>query len=673
MMRFFWMTFLPLSAAGGAAALLLWLARPALRRFAHIQWSVPVLTAALCLFVLPLPVFAMPGAWNAPAQAVQSSVGTVLPAEAAASEPLFVMTELPTAADKLLRAAPQEHISMLWGLVPAFWLAGVLCVTLALWAEYRRFTRHLAREARPVEDAAVRRCMAHAAKAGGFSRRVGLYVCGALATPVAVGVLRPRIYLPADWAADETLEYALRHECMHLRRGHLVYKLAAQAVCVVHWFNPAAWLLRRMMSEACEFGCDRAVARMLDGAQRKEYCAAMLCAAADVRAAGLASAFASPAGLLRSRMEAVLAPQERTARQFTAVALCTAAAVLAAGLTACAADEAAERVSGSLPKPQTAEPAGTGEEALKIRNALPENSAPGLSESVLTLETSRPPVWPVPEYEYIGTQFGAGHRGTDIAAREGAEILAVWDGTVLEAEYHENWGDYVLLDHGGGIITRYAHCSELLVQPGDTVKAGEAVARVGNTGVASGNHCHLELERNGVLLDPMQKLSAPRDETPRTQARQPEPQNTETWLPPDNELIKERLAGTTGVWPVPEYTFVSRSVGRYHRGVDIAAKKGADIVAPFSGTVTRAEDGEETQYWVYGKYVEIALDGDPGVRVRLTHCSELLVQPGDTVRAGQLVARVGSTGNSTGNHCHLELLADEYYTDPELILTRPAP
>ena len=102
MMRFFWMTFLPLSAAGGAAALLLWLARPALRRFAHIQWSVPVLTAALCLFVLPLPVFAMPGAWNAPAQAVQSSVGAVLSAGAAASEPLFVMTELPPAADKLL-------------------------------------------------------------------------------------------------------------------------------------------------------------------------------------------------------------------------------------------------------------------------------------------------------------------------------------------------------------------------------------------------------------------------------------------------------------------------------------------------------------------------------------------------------------------------------------------
>ena len=179
MMRFFWMTFLPLSAAGGAAALLLWLARPALRRFAHIQWSVPVLTAALCLFVLPLPVFAMPGAWNAPAQAVQSSVGTVLPAEAAASEPLFVMTELPTAADKLLRAAPQEHISMLWGLVPAFWLAGVLCVTLALWAEYRRFTRRSA----AVHGTCRKGGWLFPARGAVCMRRVGNACCGGSAAP----------------------------------------------------------------------------------------------------------------------------------------------------------------------------------------------------------------------------------------------------------------------------------------------------------------------------------------------------------------------------------------------------------------------------------------------------------------------------------------------------------
>ena len=105
-----WTTFLPLSAAGGAAALLLCLARPALRRFAKIQWNVPVLTAALCLFVLPLPAFALPGAWNAPAQAVQSSVGAVLPAETAASEPLSVATELPTAADKLLAEAVKTAI-----------------------------------------------------------------------------------------------------------------------------------------------------------------------------------------------------------------------------------------------------------------------------------------------------------------------------------------------------------------------------------------------------------------------------------------------------------------------------------------------------------------------------------------------------------------------------------
>ena len=76
-----------------------------------------------------------------------------------------------------------------------------------------------------------------------------------------------RAFTCLDWAHGETLSMLCDIVSMHLRRGHLVYKLAAQAVCVVHWFNPAAWLLRRMMSEACGFGFrDRAVARRLDGA-----------------------------------------------------------------------------------------------------------------------------------------------------------------------------------------------------------------------------------------------------------------------------------------------------------------------------------------------------------------------------------------------------------------------
>ena len=74
-----------------------------------------------------------------------------------------------------------------------------------------------------------------------------------------------------------------------------------------------------------------------------------------------------------------------------------------------------------------------------------------------------------------------------------------------------------------------------------------------------------------------------------------------------------------------------------------------------------------------GKEAGIAVTAEELARINRFAKKELRAEEGDTVRAGQLVARVGSTGNSTGNHCHLELLADEYYTDPELILTRPEP
>lgn len=203
MMRFFWTTFLPLSAAGGAAALLLWLARPGAAalcknsmeraRFNGGTVSVCIAASRICA-----------------ARRVECSraggaklCGGGSAAETAASEPLSVATELPTAADKLLRAAPQEHISMLWGLVPAFWLAGVLCAALALWAEYRRFTRHLAREARPVEDVAVWRCMGTCrkgrwlfpARGAVCMRRLGNACCGRSAAPAHLPARRtgPRV------------------------------------------------------------------------------------------------------------------------------------------------------------------------------------------------------------------------------------------------------------------------------------------------------------------------------------------------------------------------------------------------------------------------------------------------------------------------------------------------
>ena len=100
-----------------------------------------------------------------------------------------------------------------------------------------------------------------------------------------------------------------------------------------------------------------------------------------------------------------------------------------------------------------------------------------------------------------------GHRGLDMAAPKGTEIRAAANGTVLLARYgHASYGNYVVVGHGGGVTTLYAHCSALNVTVGQAVSAGDVVAFVGSTGDSTGDHLHLEVNDNGTLKNPREYL-----------------------------------------------------------------------------------------------------------------------------------------------------------------------
>jgi len=94
------------------------------------------------------------------------------------------------------------------------------------------------------------------------------------------------------------------------------------------------------------------------------------------------------------------------------------------------------------------------------------------------------------------------HKGMDIAAAHGSDIRAVRDGVVRFADDRGSYGKVVILDHGDGLETRYAHCSELVVREGEKIRAGERIARVGSTGRSTGPHLHFEVRQDGQAVDP---------------------------------------------------------------------------------------------------------------------------------------------------------------------------
>lgn len=94
------------------------------------------------------------------------------------------------------------------------------------------------------------------------------------------------------------------------------------------------------------------------------------------------------------------------------------------------------------------------------------------------------------------------HEGMDFSAPIGTEIFATGNSTVIFAGWKQGYGQTVDLDHGFGYSTRYAHCSKLLVRPGQKVKRGDVIALVGNTGKSVGPHLHYEVHYQGRPVDP---------------------------------------------------------------------------------------------------------------------------------------------------------------------------
>ena len=212
-----------------------------------------------------------------------------------------------------------------------------------------RFRRRWRREDRAPEER-TRQALEEIRRDTGVKRRVRLFVCGDLPSPMATGLIRPIILLPTEDYTDDELSAIFRHELLHIRRGDLWKKLLFLAAKILHWFNPFVWWMERTANRDIELACDAAVVAGAGTEERSAYGAAILAAMrkglhnlhGETRTPALVSAFAGGKRTLKERFHVIFDDGKKRSGAL-AMVLILLAVTLGGSLVACGGVEQTNR------------------------------------------------------------------------------------------------------------------------------------------------------------------------------------------------------------------------------------------------------------------------------------------------------------------------------------------
>lgn len=358
-------------------------------------------------------------------------------------------------------------------------------------------------------------------------------------TPFTAGFLRPTMYLP-DGLCAQNREMIIAHEKTHIRRKDYLAKTAAYFVTCVHWFNPFVWLAFHLMEEDMETSCDEAVLQEVGYDRKKMYAKALLSFASGCPIEIGKCPLAFGGNHMKKRIKNAVKAKKVKAWMTAGAVVLVAGMVILLSVNGTKTSNAAVPTVTEAPEvaitqaPEVTEPIlipepedvqEPDEEAVSGDGAEAENdmAAEPLTDSSSILLINLDGNYndaeilytiPLPEGSYrITSSYGKRvhpitgavleHNGFDFAAEEGTAIGAAADGWVYETGYHSYCGNYVIICHDNGEVTYYSHCSEILVEDGQSVSRGETIARVGSTGASTGPHLHFAVSYGGEYIEPV--------------------------------------------------------------------------------------------------------------------------------------------------------------------------
>ena len=287
---------------------------------------------------------------------------------------------------------------------------------------------------------------------------------------------------------------------------------------------------------------------------------------------------------------------------------------------------------------------------------------------------------PVPDYKYISRFKNNSHRGDDLCAAPGTDVLASADGVVVEAAEHYSWGNFVVIDHGTNgegysWRTLYAHLQSYTVEAGQSVTQGQVIGYAGSTGQSTGNHCHFEVFVDNTLTSPrwFTAYHGEGDHAEPTDEERQELIDRCVAAKADNAFsaLDTALDGQGAqavVFSLPlvlsDDVRMSSTFAQNHTGVDLAAPEGTTVLAAADGTVTEYDYNEDDGYYLVLYH---SMDDGTSWQTRYSHLGSVKVQVGQQVVQGQEIAACGSTGASTGPHLHWEVLKNSEPVDPQTV------
>lgn len=394
-------------------------------------------------------------------------------------------------------ATPAEAPWQLY--VAVVWLVGVAVCGLAVSRRRRRYLA-MVRDAESVRSPRVVALCRRWERALGLRRQLRVVTSTARHAPFAVGVMSPTVFLPRavlEHEGPSVLEAVIAHEAAHVRRWDDLTLRFQLVISTLWFFNPLAWRAAAAMRRESERACDELVLARGDLSPvtyaRSIIAVLRLGLAGDtVHAPGLGGRLETE----KTRLERILKMRHSTRHPARSLYPAPVAAAFALFLLPMAEFEPPRESPATPATVETAERlADRGPQEIVLANPVPGSRVTARFGPMTNPFTGDP----------------ADHSGIDLAGPAGVPVLAPADGTVEVAtgEYSGGaaYGTVLIIDHGAGVKTLFAHLGRLTVERGARVRRGEQVAEQGATGKVTGPHVHFEVWIDGEVRDPAELVA----------------------------------------------------------------------------------------------------------------------------------------------------------------------